>query len=201
MIKMVNIRSYPTWDALYRDANVKDLPWYSNTLDSDLEQELKSRSITKGNFLDLGTGPGTQAVELSNLGFNVTASDISRNAILKASKLSNKVEFIADDILNSKLPKKSFDYIFDRGCFHTLSQPGWQDYLKNIKTILKGDGLLFLKTFSKKEPGTFGPRRFSLDEINDIFSNDFIIESTKESVYAGTLSEYPKALFIVMRKR
>ena len=179
---MVNIRSYSSWDELYRDANVKDLPWYSNNLDLDLEQELKSRNITKGDFLDLGTGPGTQAVKLANLGFNVAASDISRNAIHKASKLSSKVRFITDDILNSKLPEKSFDYIFDRGCFHTLPQSDWQHYLKNTKSILKDNGLLFLKTFSKKEPGTFGPRRFSPDEIFDIFSNDFIIESIKESV-------------------
>ena len=78
----------------------------------------------KGNdskFLDIGTGPGTQALRLSELGFNVTGSDLSEYAIEKARKISNRVNFIVDDILNSKFKENEFEYVFDRGCFHVLS--------------------------------------------------------------------------------
>jgi hypothetical protein len=39
------------------------MPWYNKNLDSDLEEELEKRKITKGRILDLGTGPATQAVQ------------------------------------------------------------------------------------------------------------------------------------------
>ncbi len=199
---MTNIRNFPTWDALYKNAIVEELPWYSKELDKDLENELSARKISNGTFLDIGTGPGTQAAKLANLGFNVTATDLSKNAVIQAKKISNKVRFIQDDITTSKLPSNSFDYIFDRGCFHTLSKSLWQAYISTIKRILKDDGILFLKTFSIKEKAlTQGPYRFSEIEIKNIFEKDFQIESTKETVFQGTLSEQPKALFIVLKKR
>jgi hypothetical protein len=40
------------------------MPWYNENLDYDLENELDQRKITKGKFLDLGTGPATQAIWL-----------------------------------------------------------------------------------------------------------------------------------------
>lgn len=199
---MIDIRNFPDWNTLYRDTDVKHLPWYSKQLDNDLEQELKLRNISNASILDLGTGPGTQAIQLSKLGFDVTATDISENAILKASKLSNKVKFIVDDILDSKLEKNSFDYVFDRGCFHTLSPKDRKIYIKNMKRILKDDGILFLKCFSIKEQEiTQGPHRFSIQDIKEIFSNDFIIEKIEDTIFKGTLSPEPKALFIVMKKR
>lgn len=44
------------------------MPWYNEKLDADLENEMKLRKITKGRFLDLGTGPGTQAIQLAKMG-------------------------------------------------------------------------------------------------------------------------------------
>jgi hypothetical protein len=61
---------------------------------------------------------------------------------------------------------------------------------------------LFLKTFSTKEPlRGGGPYIFSIDEIDSIFSDRFVKESFKETVYQGTLNILPKALFVVMRKK
>ena len=85
------------------------MPWYSEDLDYDLKEEIIKRNLATTNnkisskFLDLGTGPGTQALYLSELGFDVTASDLSEYAIEKAEHLSNKINFIVDDILNSNL--------------------------------------------------------------------------------------------------
>lgn len=40
------------------------MPWYNENLDSDLEEEFERRKVSKGRFLDLGTGPATQAIQL-----------------------------------------------------------------------------------------------------------------------------------------
>ena len=199
-----NNRSFPHWNDLYaNEASIGSLPWYNKDLDNDLKEYLGTMNMTKGRLLDLGTGPATQAIELSKLGFQVTATDISENAITRAKRMSKGIEFIVDDILESKLKEDSFDYIFDRGCFHVLEPLSRQRYVNQVSRILRDGGLLFLKTFSAKEPskGGGGPYRFSIDEIDSIFSDRFVRQSFKETVYQGTLDILPKALFVVLRKK
>jgi ubiquinone/menaquinone biosynthesis C-methylase UbiE len=192
--------NFPDWDNLYEKNNVETMPWYSKDLDSDLKNELTKRNLTKGRFLDLGTGPDTQAIELSKMGFSVTGTDLSENAIKKAQKLGSDVEFIVDDILNSKLKENSLDYVLDRGCFHVLSPEKRHEYVRQVKNILGTSGILFLKCFSIKEPREYGPYRFSEQNIRQLFRNDFKIESIIESVYHGRLEVFPKTLFVVMEK-
>ena len=198
-----NNRPFPHWNDLYaNETSLGSLPWYNKDLDNDLKEYLGTMNITKGRLLDLGTGPATQAIELSKLGFRVTATDISENAITRAKRMSKDIEFIADDILESKLKDDSSDYIFDRGCFHVLEPSSRQRYVNQVSRLLRERGLLFLKTFSVKEPSRGGgPYRFSIDEIDSIFSNRFAIDSFKETVYQGTLDILPKALFVVLRKK
>jgi SAM-dependent methyltransferase len=178
------------------------MPWYNEILDSDLEDELARRKITNGKFLDLGTGPATQAIWLAKRGFNVIGSDLSETAIKRANSVyanEKNIDFVVDDILNSKLKANEFDYIFDRGCFHVLLPVDRQRYITKIKQILRNNGILFLKCFSDKERRREGPYKFSQDEIMDLFNKHFEMVVIKETVYQGTLDPYPKALFVVMK--
>ena len=185
------------------------MPWYNENLDSDLEEELECIKIFKGRTLDLGTGPATQAKQLAKRGLKVTGSDVSEAAIDKARGLyvnnnNNKdieINFIVDDILNSKIKDKMFDYVFDRGCFHVLPIDKRPVYIKETKRMLDDLGLLFLKCFSIKEPRQEGPYKYSGDGIRKFFRNDFIIMSVKDTVYQGTLDPLPRALFVVMSKQ
>ena len=180
------------------------MPWYNENLDSDLEEALHRRKITNGKFLDLGTGPATQAIWLAKCGFNVIGSDLSEAAMKRARNVyanEKNVNFIVDDILNSSLKEGEFDYIFDRGCFHVLLPTDRQRYITKIRQILKDNGILFLKCFSDKEPRQEGPYKFSQGEIRSLFSKYFTISSIKETVYQGTLDPLPKALFAVMVKK
>jgi SAM-dependent methyltransferase len=195
-------KDFPDWETLYKSQKVETMPWYNENFDSDLEKELDERKIiNEGKFLDLGTGPATQAIWLAKRGFKVIGSDLSQAAINRARKIyanEENINFIVDDILNSKFNENEFDYIFDRGCFHVLSTADRQNYIKKIKGILKANEILFLKCFSDKEPRQEGPYKFSQDEIRDIFEESFRIDSIKETVYQGALDPFPKALFVVM---
>src|ERR671929_997786 len=196
-------KDFPNWETLYKTQKVETMPWYNENLDFDLEEELDRRKITCGKFLDLGTGPATQAIVVAKRGFNVTGSDLSEAAIKRAKTVyanEKNVNFVVDDILNSNLKENQFDYIFDRGCFHVLLPTDRQRYIAKIRQILKDNGILFLKCFSDKEPRQEGPYKFSQGEIRDLFSKYFWIDSIKETVYQGTLDPFPKALFAVMIK-
>ncbi|HEX5978924.1 MAG TPA: class I SAM-dependent methyltransferase [Nitrososphaeraceae archaeon] len=202
-------KDFPDWNSLYNTQNVKTMPWYNENLDSDLEEELERGKISKGRILDLGTGPATQAIQLAKRGLEVTGSDVSEAAIRRARELyvrtiHNKdkgINFTVDNILNSKLKDKMFDYVFDRGCFHVLPIEKRPVYIKEINRILDDKGILFLKCFSIKEPRQEGPYKFSETEIRQLFGSEFVIISVKDTVYQGTLDPLPKALFVVMSKR
>jgi len=201
---MTQRKNIPEWDSFYRENKVDEMPWYEKNLDLDLEYQINSMNLTKGKFLDLGTGPGTQAIQLKKLGFESTGSDISKSAIDKAQQLSSKVNFVVDDILNSSFPDNAFNFILDRGCFHVFEPMLRKDYLNQLKRILKDDGILFLKVMSIDEkglPDNEGPYRFSKQEILDTFENDFEVKEIKSTVYYGTLDPLPKALFAVITQK
>ena len=96
---------------------------------------------------------------------------------------------------------KMFDYVFDRGCFHVLPIEKRTLYIKEIKRILDDYGILFLKCFSIEEPRQEGPYKFSETGIRQLFGNEFVIISVKETVYQGTPVPLPRALFVVMSKQ
>lgn len=163
-------------------------------------------NLNKDVFLDLGTGPGTQAIKFFEKGFTIIASDLSSTAVKEASLRHNKggepkVKFVVDDILHSDFGTNEFDFIFDMGCFHVIAPDKRSRCIEEVFRILKQGGLLFLKCFSEKEHQGMRPHRFSHDQIKEMFGKrEFKIQNIKETVYQGTLNPLPKALFITMSK-
>ncbi len=190
----------PEWDIFYKENDVASMPWYHKELDEDLESSLVERGAVTGDFLDLGTGAGTQAAALAKLGFKVTGTDISFHAILNAKNVSSRVQFLQDDILSTRLIQK-FDYVFDRGCFHVIEPKDRWKYVLKVSALLRPGGTLFLKCFSIRETRvTDGPFRFSEEQIEEIFRDEFESEQVRQTVYQGTLTPFPKALFAILRK-
>ena len=80
-------KDFPDWETLYKSQRMETMPWYNENFDFDLEKELDERKIIINNnnddsktFLDLGTGPATQAIWLTKRGFKVIGSDLSEVA-------------------------------------------------------------------------------------------------------------------------
>ncbi len=195
---------FPGWENYYRETEVATMPWYEKNLDQDVENEIKLKNYNTGNFLDLGTGPGTQALQLVKYDFEVTGTDISQSAIEKAKKLSSEINFMVDDVLNSKLPDKKFDFILDRGIFHIFDISQRPPYIEQIKRILNDNGILFLKCMSIEEKNLADndmPHKLSKQEITDSFGVDFNIEKINDAVFSGNLEMNPKALFAVLKKK
>ena len=196
-------REFPEWEQLYQDKDVESMPWYNPELDLDLDQALTQLNLHNSTALDLGTGPGTQAMALRVRGFNVTATDLSATAIQKAQRIAQDkgldISWKQDDILNSTLDQ-DFDFVFDRGCFHVFPPERRQDYVGVVAHLIKPRGYLFLKCFSHLEPRQEGPYRFTPEQIKEIFSNQFNVLSVEETVYHGTLSPLPRALFCILQK-
>jgi cyclopropane fatty-acyl-phospholipid synthase-like methyltransferase len=195
--------AFPGWEERYQQQAVETMPWFYSELDDDLRQALDQLGLRTGTALDLGTGPGTQAMQLAQRGFDVTATDISAAAIRlareKAEAHSLTITWQQDDILSTRLTGP-FDLIFDRGCFHVLPAERRPDYVATVAGLLTPSGFFFLKCFSHLQSGTQGPNRFTPEEIQAIFRRQLAVRSIAETVYQGTLDPRPRALFCVMQR-
>ncbi|MFH1811637.1 MAG: class I SAM-dependent methyltransferase [Pseudomonadota bacterium] len=191
-------RAQDGWDALYADGKVQQLPWYYEALDPDVEAALGRRALASGHALDLGCGPGTQSLHLVRHGFEVTASDISGAAVLHTERLASEqgltLHGVVDDILHSQLTGP-FDLVVDRGCFHVLPPGRRSHYVDTMARILAPAGVLLLKCFSEKQPGTTGPYRLSPTELREAFASHLDTASVERTVYQGTTRPPPHALF------
>ncbi len=200
---MTDAREFPNWEPLYQEKPVESMPWFEPDLDPDVEEALLTLDLQAGSALDVGTGPGTQAIALAERGFQVVAIDLAATAIKQATARAQArgltLSFREDDILNSHLDR-SFDLILDRGCFHVLPPDRRQDYVHTVANLLKPKRYLLLKCFSHLEPRSTGPYRFTAEEIQTIFSDRFHLLSVAESVYYGTLDPLPKALFCIFER-
>src|SRR2546426_234150 len=185
-------------------SDVATLPWYNPDLDTDIERALKAHRLRGVRILDLGTGPGTQAMNLAKRGYDVVATDISASAIKKAKASAKEaglsISFRVDNVLKSKLASRLVDVIMDRGVFHVLPKGKRPLYVETVHRVLRPKGWLFLKCFSNKEPGTWGPLRIAERELIGSFRGPFEVRSVVESVFQGNVKPPPKALFATFRR-
>jgi len=192
------------WEQYYADNDTETMPWFTPNFDHDFDETLKKLELPSKQALDLGTGPGTQAIHLAKGGFEVTATDLSKSAVNKAKVRAKKegvqINFVQDDITNSKLTGK-FDLIIDRGCFHSLDLEKRETYAKTVARILGKNGILLLKCFSVKEPGTEGPHRLNPKMIRDVFEPYLTTVNISDTEFRSHRTPHPKALFSVLQKK
>jgi SAM-dependent methyltransferase len=192
------------WEAVYQFGPVEQLPWFYPRLDPDMAWAFDFLDFRVPCILDLGTGPGTQAIELARRGFDVTGTDISATSIVEAQRraevLGVACKFVQDDILQTRLDRQ-FDIVIDRGCLHILPPPQRPEYLTRITKLIRPGGHLLLKCLSSDAPGDPPPYRFSPAELIELFRGSPLrICDIRFGQYQGQMDPPPRALFCVLRK-
>jgi SAM-dependent methyltransferase len=196
-----------SWDAIYSDMRPDELPWNAGGPDAELVRLVESGVIPVGRAIDLGTGPGHDAVCLAKAGFKVLAVDIAPSAIelakanAKRAGLGVAIDFRVEDVLRLSSPANSATFINDRGCFHELAAKDRETYVRHIYDVLVPGGHLFLRTFSEKEPPRPGPHRFTKGELEDLFSAKFHFIEFKDDVYDGPRTPKPKTYVCLLQKK
>ncbi len=192
------------FDERYRKG---DLPWDTGRHDRNLELVLREAQIHPCPALELGAGTGSDAVWLAQQGFKVTALDMSPTAIRiarkKAADAGVKVEFIVADILKDKIPLGTFDFVFDRGCFHTFDSPEERSrFAEIVWRHLNPGGYWFSLIASADGPEReSGPPRRSALDIVSAAEPWFEIISLKSTSFDSRLPEAPRSWACLMRRR
>jgi len=112
------------WEERYQTG---DIPWDSRQPDRHLQQVMASLDVPRGAALDIGCGTGAHALWLAGLGFDVVGLDLSPTAIAEAQAHASEAgvgcQLVTLDFLQEPPPGGPFDFVYDRGCFHTFDDP------------------------------------------------------------------------------
>ena len=129
----------------------------------------------RGDVLDVGCGPGDQAIWLASRGLSVTAVDMVPNALAmareRAAKAGASVRFELGNALELEKLGRTFDTVLDSGLFHVFDDALRARYVESLGRVVRPGGMYYMLVFSDREPGAVGPRRVSQAEIRRSFSS------------------------------
>lgn len=177
------------WEKVYSERSLAQIPWHSDKPDQEFIELIESEKIHNHYVLDVGCGAGTDAIYLASRGNNVTAIDISREAIRiareRAEKAGIKINFVTGDFLEVKLDDASFDFVNDRGCFHHMNPLRREDFAAKVTKVLKSQSLYYLRCWSDKQEREGGAYSISKETIYHIFSKSFDAGEIMEFRFSG----------------
>jgi SAM-dependent methyltransferase len=153
------------WDPFYTNRE-KPVPFFRNAPDENLVSYLKRNLIHPGKALDLGCGPGRNAIYLAEQGFDVTGYDISNTAIQWAKERAEEKKADARFECKSALDInciEQYDFVYDSGCLHHLLPHRRIQYLEKIYRSLKPKGLFGITCFRPGFGEQGGPSREMTD--------------------------------------
>lgn len=142
------------WDDFYADRS-KDVPFFAAKPDENLVSYLDAGLVTPpGRALDLGCGPGRNALFLASRGFHVDAVDLSPTALAWAQERAREagaaVRFLCGDAFRL-VPDRTagpYDLIYDSGCFHHLPPHRRVSYQELLRRSLAPGGHFALTCFA-----------------------------------------------------
>ena len=132
------------WQSKWNDENSQLPP---NNFAIRAYKLIKSKHKT---LLDLGCGTGRDSLYFANKGLIVTAADWSQNGLEQLQKLAEKrkvanLEVIQQDISKLTFKPNSFDVIYAHLSLHYFDNKTTSEIFNKLHSVLKRDGLLFVK--------------------------------------------------------
>jgi len=100
------------------------------------------------DVLEVATGTGLIATHIANSVKSIVATDFSPGMIEKAKKkpCPDNVRFMVEDATDLSFPDSTFDAVIISNALHIMPDP--EAALRNIKRVLKPEGLLIAPNFT-----------------------------------------------------
>ncbi|GGY45755.1 class I SAM-dependent methyltransferase [Streptomyces djakartensis] len=182
------------WDGFYADRS-RPVPFFVAKPDESLVSCLDRGLAVGGRALDLGCGPGRNALYLAERGFRVDAVDLAPAAVAWAGERARaagveNVRFHCGDAfeLTGAELTGPYDLVFDSGCFHHLPPHRRISYLRLLDEVLAPGGVFGLTCFAAgadgmgselsdadlyrgAAPGLGGGLAYTPESLREIFSD------------------------------
>ncbi|MCD5324396.1 MULTISPECIES: class I SAM-dependent methyltransferase [Pontibacillus] len=179
------------WEGFYED-KTKDIPFFKVTGPDENLMEYFDKGLKPKKVLELGCGPGRNAIFMAKNGCEVDALDISENAISWAKERANEeginVNFHCTSLFDFEIKSHSYDFVYDCGLFHHLAPHRRLTYIEMLKKALDKDGHFAIVCFNTDgaidTPDWEVYRQKSLNRglgytekrFKEVFENDFTIK-------------------------
>ena len=167
---------------------------------------LAEQGLLTGTVLDAGCGTGEQTLLAASHGADALGVDVSPLALeiargkaaargipaaaggqvgpAAAGGQVGRARFEVADALKLGELGLGFDTIIDSGLFHVFDDENRVRYVTSLASVLRPGGRLYLMCFSDRQPGMFGPRRVSQDELRAAFADGWTIVAIEAEAFA-----------------
>ena len=121
-------------------------PWDRGEASPQLLAWLASGALAPCRILIPGCGSGHEVAALANAGFDVTAVDYAREAIVRTRKrliTAGASATVIESDLFAWHPAQPFDAIYEQTCLCALHPDQWREYADLLERWLAPDGRLY----------------------------------------------------------
>lgn len=131
---------------------------WTKVADEFLPVALRWKELHKQTVLDIGCGRGRHSLFLADMGFDVTATDISPEGIeqlekeAKRRKLDNRIRTLVCDMLELPFENDRFDCVLGFLSITHTDYAGLKKVISRITAMLRKSGRLYVTFNSKNSP-------------------------------------------------
>jgi SAM-dependent methyltransferase len=171
-------------------------PWDIGRAQRAFERLAASGGLA-GPVLDVGCGTGEHALLAAASGHDALGVDIAPHAIArareKAAERGLAARFEVADALRLPDLGEQFATVLDCGLFHVFDDLDRGRFVEALGGVVGPGGCYHMLCFRDAQPGDWGPRRVSREEIRASFDDGWEVSSLEPATIELTLDR-PEAL-------
>jgi cyclopropane fatty-acyl-phospholipid synthase-like methyltransferase len=126
------------------------------------------------------------------LGLDATGVDSAPTAIATAERKARErglmARFLVYNALDLGSLGETFDTVIDSGVYHIFDDEDRPRYVESLEAATVSGARCFLLCFSDLQPGDFGPRRITEQELRDSFEASWRIDALERTTMHTTRS-------------